>query len=212
MSPERISVIIQQKIEAYDPSGNLDHTARLILALMSLRHSRTKLHVERVALMAEEVASDMGKDARQAFFSGLLHDIGKLVLPYHLFADQSITDDEFSEITSHAAAGHKVLEPFHLYTALVAGIHHRAQDRGYGLTLTDFPEDMPLSQVKKVLNIAVIVGVCDFIDAWQNRGDTLRDGRKKTDLDLRSLLLEKYPDDSQVVDLALVAADKVRTI
>jgi hypothetical protein len=212
MSPESISRIVQKKIEEYDPSGNLDHTARLILALMSLKHQRTKRHVERVALMAEYVALNLGKDARQAFFSGLLHDIGKLVLPYNLFADQPITDTEFAEITSHAVAGHEVLEPFHLYTALVAGIHHRAQESGYGLTLADFPADMPLMQVKKVLNIATIISICDFIDAWETRGDTLRDGTKKADVDLQTMLLDRYPNEKLAIGLALTATKEIHEI
>ena len=209
MSPESISRIVQKKIAEYDPSGNLDHTARLILALMSLKHQRTKRHVERVALMAEHVALNLGKDARQAFFSGLLHDIGKLVLPYHLFSNQEITDDQFAEIRSHAVVGYEVLEEFHLYTALVAGIHHRAQESGYGLTLKDFPPDMPLMQVKKVLNIATIISICDFVDAWETRGDTLRDGTKKADLDLRQVLLDQYPNEAMAIGLALTAAKEI---
>ena len=77
--------IIQDKITTYQPKGGLVHSTRLFLALAGLNHQSTKSHVENVSLLAEAVAIALKKDAKAAFFAGLLHDIAKVTLPSSLF-------------------------------------------------------------------------------------------------------------------------------
>jgi putative nucleotidyltransferase with HDIG domain len=100
---------VQNKITKYKPKGGLDHTARFFLALCELNHESTKDHVERVALLAEATAKFLKKDAKAAFFAGILHDIGKLVLSAKLFDGHNVDTAEYNEIKTHAQAGFKQL-------------------------------------------------------------------------------------------------------
>ena len=95
----------------------------------------------RVALLSEEVARRQEKDAKAAFFGGLLHDIGKIVLPHQLFDGHDIDPVEYTEVKKHAIAGFEVLRKFHEFVALCAGTHHALYASGYGLELKDFPSD-----------------------------------------------------------------------
>ncbi|MCK4800291.1 HD domain-containing protein [Candidatus Parcubacteria bacterium] len=184
----------------------MDHTAKLVLALCSVNHEQVKEHLERVALLSEEVAIMLGKDAKAAFFGGLLHDIAKIVLPYDLFYDnKSINEKEYEEIKTHALAGFEILRDFHEFTALCCGLHHSLYEHGYGLSPKDFPDEWDLVIIKKILAISTIISICDFIDAFTHRENSMNSQYNKKENSLEDMLKEKYPDDHQVIDIALLA-------
>jgi hypothetical protein len=201
-----LSAAVERRIVAYRPKGGLDHTARLFLAICSINHPRVKEHAERVALLAENTALALEKDLKAAFFAGLLHDFGKIMLPPELFQEKvKISERDFAHIKTHAVSAFRVLQPFHPFIALCAGLHHALYKMGYGLTLKDLPEEWSLATAKKVLDISTIISVCDFIDAATHRKTKLRGTKAEKKSTLRQLLLEKYPDDRLVVRAALKA-------
>lgn len=201
-----VSEKVLQKIKDHCPQGGLDHTARLILALTSVNHPQVKEHIERVALLAEATAKKLGKDSKAAFFAGLLHDVGKVLLPAELFDGHNINAKEYAKVKEHALVGFEALKDMYAFTALCAGLHHKLYKAGYGLNIEDFPKSWSLATIKKVLEISVIVSVCDFIDAFTHRETKIKDGSDLASSDLRQMLLNKYPDDHQVVKSALAVA------
>jgi response regulator RpfG family c-di-GMP phosphodiesterase len=98
--------IIQDKITSYQPKGGLVHSSRLFLALAGLNHKSTKAHVENVALLSEAVAKALKKDAKAAFFAGLLHDIAKVTLPSPLFDGHNISTEEVPVLIWHSIVSH----------------------------------------------------------------------------------------------------------
>jgi putative nucleotidyltransferase with HDIG domain len=166
-------------------------------------------HVERVALLAEAVAVRLGMDAKAAFFSGLLHDVGKILLPYRLFEGYDISDEEYAEIKKHAILGSEALRNDYPFTSLCVGLHHAMYDRGYGLTMKDFPEDSSPALVKKILIISTIVSISDFIEAFTHRGSKIKDGSDKAGADLKTMLYAKYPGDALLIDVALDEFPKI---
>jgi len=206
----KIETLVYRKIDEYKPKGELNHTAKMFLDISSVRHHNVKGHIERVALMAEGVAKILKYDSKAAFFAGLMHDIGKLVLPYSLFEDKDITPQEYAEIKTHALAGYTMLKNKHLFTALCAGLHHALYESGYGLTIADFPKNWNPKLIRKVLNIAAVVSVCDFIDAYTHRHTKILDGSGKESEDIEVMLKTKYPEDQPIIEAALrVSKDKL---
>jgi putative nucleotidyltransferase with HDIG domain len=199
----KVETLIERKIRGYNPRDGLGHTARLFLALCGVNHPQVKGHTERVALLAEAVAIELKKDPKAAFFAGLLHDIGKLILPYELFDGHNINNVEYTEVKKHALAGFKVLKQLHYFTAFCAGLHHALYTAGYGLSIKDFPAGWSPSTIKKVLEISVIISICDFIDAFTHRKTEIKDNSDKNTPDLKGMLEKKYSDDHQVIDIAL---------
>ena len=181
----------------------MDQTALFFLNLCSIRHQNVEGHCERVALSAEAVAKKLSKDAKAAFFAGIFHDVGKLTLPADLFSGREITDEEYTEIKTHAQSAFLALQNQHMFVALCAGLHHAMYCNGYGLKLRDFPKELSPATVKKILEISTIVSICDFIDAYRHRNSAIRDGSNASTQDLKQMLYAKYPDDQIVVDLAL---------
>lgn len=193
--------VIQNKITAYQPKGGLIQSSKLFLALAGINHESTKTHVENVALLAEAVALVLKKDAKASFFAGLLHDIAKITLPATLFDGHNVSLEEYTQIKKHAQDGFSALMNLHMFTALCAGLHHNLYKTGYGVTIDDFPKNWSPATIKKVLDISMIISICDFIEAFTQRKTKILDG--STAPDLKTMLYEKYPEEKQIVDTAL---------
>lgn len=197
-----LSKIIDSRIEGYNAKGSLGHTAKIYLTLAEVYHASTKAHTQRVALLAEATAKKLKKDVKAAFFAGLLHDFGKILLPSELFDGHNITPDEYARVKQHAQAGFLALKKLHCFTALCAGLHHALYQAGYGATTEDLPRQWSPSTVKKVLEISTIISICDFVDAYTHRATKILDG-SGTEPSLKEMLYKKYQDDHQTVDVVL---------
>ena len=194
---------ILRKINNYQPRGGLGHTAKLILSLSAVNHLQVKKHMERVALLSEQTAKRQKKDDKAAFFSGLLHDVGKILLPYKLFDGHNINPEEYSEVKRHAIAAYMAMEDKHLFTALCAGLHHNLYNKGYGLKTNDFPASLSPATIKKVLDIAMIISICDFVDVFTHRDTKILDDSDKKSANLKKMLQKKYPNEFQTVEIVL---------
>jgi hypothetical protein len=203
-----VSEIVLRKIDQYKPSGNLDHTARLFLALYNFQ-PLTKGHVERVALLGEATAVVFEKDAKAAFFAGLLHDVGKIIFGSELFSGFDISRDEYEKVKSHAVNGFLALSEFHLFVALCAGLHHNLYKFGYGINLEDFSSEISPATAKKILEISGIISICDFVDAFVHRQTKIQDSSDAATQDLEGMLREKYPEDHILIGIILKVNKKL---
>lgn len=192
-------------IKQYHPQGGLDKAAILVLNLLGIGHYLVRQHAERVALLAREVARQLKWDDKAVFFAGIFHDIGKLTVAPHLFDGREITAEEYAHVKQHAIAGFRALRDLYLMTALCAGLHHAMYQKGYGLTIADFPKGLSLRTIKKILEISTLVAICDDIDATLSRKTSLKDGTQ-AGLSLEGRLAQKFPDDTNIVRLALEVA------
>jgi len=102
------------------------------------RDSETRGHSERVSLLGEVIAEEMGlseKEITQIRTAGLFHDIGKIGVPDSILLKEGpLTDEEFLQIKKHPAEGEKILStysPFSELLPIVRGHHERIDGRGY---------------------------------------------------------------------------------
>jgi len=197
---------IAKLMAEYAPMGHLEHTTRLILKLFGVNHAKVKEHAENVARLAVMIGKEMKKDVKAILYSALLHDLGKLLLHADLFSGRDISAEEYAEVKRHSVMAFQALGDEHMFVAMCAALHHAMYDKGYGLSMEDFPPGLQPKTVKKILEDATIISVCDFIEAFTHRKTKMM-GRAV--LDLQSPLKEKYPDDHLVVEKALAAADKL---
>ncbi|MDA3855195.1 MAG: HD domain-containing protein [Candidatus Woesearchaeota archaeon] len=98
----------------------------------------------------------------QLVFAGLLHDIGKIFVPWNiLHAPRKLSKEEFQIVTKHAEYGARLLKniPGLEFAYSAAGNHHwRSDGTGYGLDLKG--ESIPLG--------AKIIMLGDLNDAMTN--------------------------------------------
>ncbi len=171
------------------------------LAIATVRHDGVKEHAIRVATLAAKAAVKLKLDARAAYVAGILHDVGKIALPCHLFDGHKITEEEYADVKKHVRLGFEVLKGKYLFTGLVAGFHHALGKSGYGLSIKDFPENLSLDTVKKILDIAALIAICDYVDAATTRSTILKNGASGTSL--REALEKKYPNSILEIDTVL---------
>jgi HD-GYP domain-containing protein (c-di-GMP phosphodiesterase class II) len=122
---------------------------RLFARLVSERDQETAGHCERVAHNCVVVGRRLGlsdHELRQLYWSGMLHDLGKISVPEAiLHKPGKLTDDEFEIIKMHAVHGAEfilsVSEDFEQLAEAVRSHHERWDGAGYpdGLKGTQIP-------------------------------------------------------------------------
>lgn len=138
--------LLAGKSHAQQPSGSL---ALLSLARsLEVRDPATKGHAQRVAAYARQLASRLGwgdEAARQIELAGLIHDIGKLVIPVAILTKPApLTDREWRVVQRHPVLGEELCRPLPTLAKLLPVIrchHERWDGLGYpdGLKGTAIP-------------------------------------------------------------------------
>jgi putative nucleotidyltransferase with HDIG domain len=180
---------------------SLQDVINFYLAIATVRHDGVKEHSVRVATLAAKAAVRLKLDVRAAYVAGILHDVGKIALPCQLFDGHNISEEEYADVKNHVRLGFEVLKDEYLFTGLVAGFHHALGKSGYGLTIKDFPEDLSLDTVKKILDIAALIAICDYVDAATTRNTLVKDGAAGESL--REALEIRYPNSIMMIDTVL---------
>lgn len=133
---------------------------RAFVAALATKDDVTRDHVVRTSALAIRVAMRAGLPAatvRDVALAGLLHDVGKLVVPGEILRkDGPLTDDEFDVVRTHSEVGDDLLRripPLTGVAPLVRAHHEQVDGRGYpdGLHGDD---------------ITVEMGIVSVTDAW----------------------------------------------
>ena len=159
---ERKKADEQIKLQVVQLQAALMRTVEVATNLSGMRDRYTAGHERRVAEIAAAIGALMGFDAQRQQglrVAGLLHDVGKIVIPAEILAKPSrLSAIEFKLIQQHAQTGYEVLKDveFPWPVAEVALLHHERMDgSGYPQGLKG--EAIPVE--------ARIVAVADVIEA-----------------------------------------------
>ncbi|WP_417383797.1 HD-GYP domain-containing protein [Gimesia sp.] len=132
------------------------------ISTLDAKDPYTRGHSERVALIAQQLAKQLGYSGeflQDIYLSGLLHDIGKIGVDDGILRKEGkLTDEEFAQIQKHPMIGYKILTGIKKLKNILPGIrnHHEQIDgRGYPDGLRG--ADIPL--------MARIIAVADAYDA-----------------------------------------------
>ena len=136
---------------------------RALLAELAEKDAYTEEHTRRVALRAAQVGDELGLSPgrlRDLAIGGLLHDIGKLVVPDSILKKPAaLTDEEYRVVMQHVHTGEALLRELGgfspLVLRLVRGHHERFDGSGYPRAVAGDP--IPLD--------VAILAVCDVYDA-----------------------------------------------
>lgn len=133
---------------------------KLILKIMmfdDLPTYRHSLRVEKYSLELAKILSLSKDKIKRLRLSALLHDFGKITIPYHLLhKEEKLTKEEFEIIKQHAVIGYRLLRDIHFFKESLPDIlnHHEKLD-GSG-----YP-----NKIKTLDEVTQILAVADIIDA-----------------------------------------------
>lgn len=158
---------IQEK-EHQNQKLQLNFMKNIIISLSSLLEIHdmyTKNHSENVAKVARKIAKAMGlpeEEVAKIYYAGLVHDIGKTVIPSEIINKiEKLTDEEFAIIKKHSSYGYEALiktEELKDIADVVLQHHERYDGKGYPLHHKG--DEIPLG--------ARILCVADAYDAMVN--------------------------------------------
>lgn len=134
--------------------------AMLAIARYEQYDAYTFGHVVRVALLAMQLADSLTQDAelvQRIGLAALLHDIGKVRLPFEILYSQGwLTAEQRRELMRHAVYGAEILLAQKEVDSLVVGVafgHHLAfRGRGYPRTLIEEPAS-PATRIVKICDV-----------------------------------------------------------
>lgn len=135
---------------------------RALTSAIDAKDPYTRGHSDRVARISVRLAQELGCDAetcRTIYFSGLLHDIGKIGIDDNVLRKPGrLTDAEFEHIKTHVEIGYRILRDLRKMSQVLPVVlhHHESWDgRGYPYGLAG--DNIPF--------LARIVAVADAYDA-----------------------------------------------
>lgn len=126
----------------------------------------TFLHSVGVCTLLVAFCRSVGMDAettRQAGLGGLLHDVGKALVPDEILNKPGrLTDEEFEAIKMHPVNGHEILKNILSIGSIPLDItlHHHERMDGTG-----YPDKLAGDGISKLAQMAAIVDVYDAITA-----------------------------------------------
>nr|MCH9655080.1 HD domain-containing protein [Planctomycetota bacterium] len=108
------------------------------ISTLDAKDPYTRGHSERVALIAQQLAKQLGYSGeflQEIYLSGLLHDIGKIGVDDGILRKEGkLTDAEYLQVQNHPMIGYKILSGIKKLKNILPGIrnHHEQIDgRGY---------------------------------------------------------------------------------
>ena len=178
---------------------------RSMVSSLDAKDAYTRGHSERVALVARGLAEELNlssNDVQDIYFSGLLHDIGKIgVSDAILQKPGALTKEEFEHVKRHPMIGYNILSPLGNLQHVLPGVrnHHEAFDgRGY-------PDGLVGEETSLM---ARIMAVADSYDAMRS-DRPYRDGMslQKTESIFREEAGKQW--DPKVIDAYFRARDNI---
>ncbi|HKL75397.1 MAG TPA: HD-GYP domain-containing protein [Halanaerobiales bacterium] len=131
-----------------------------IIRMLEIHDLYTRGHSEKVANLSKDIAKELGLSERKvndAYWAGMVHDIGKILIPdYILNKESPLKDNEFEIIKKHSIWGYQTLsatEDLQNIARFVLFHHERWDGKGYPRGLKG--DKIPL--ISRILAVA---------DAW----------------------------------------------
>jgi PAS domain S-box-containing protein/putative nucleotidyltransferase with HDIG domain len=146
-------------------SESLERTIGALASTVEARDPYTAGHQLRVAKLAAAIGRKLGmteSDVRGVYLAGLIHDIGKIVVPSEFLSKPGrLSKIEFSLVREHAEAGYNIIKGIQFpwpIAEMVRQHHERLDGSGYPRGLSG----------EAILPGARILAVADVVDAMMS--------------------------------------------
>ena len=179
--------------------SNRSATIDAIIETINQKDQYSQEHSRRVSELSVKIAKHMGVSDNmisEIKTAGLLHDIGKIIVPTHILNKASkLTNDEYVEIKKHSEIGYRILNSVSSMREIAQYVfchHERIDGKGYPRGLMG--KDIPIQ--------SKIIGIADALDAMMT--DRLYRGRLSKEECKKELIKYKGTQfDSEGVDAVI---------
>jgi HD-GYP domain-containing protein (c-di-GMP phosphodiesterase class II) len=157
------TAVAQHVVQEITDSVSRNSEALIGLARIKVADDYTYMHSVAVCALMVALARRLGlgeAETRSAGIAGLLHDLGKAAMPLAVLNKPGkLTDEEFTLIKSHPAAGHAMLTASNSVDAIALDVclHHHEKTDGSG-----YPKGLVNGDISLYARMGA---VCDVYDA-----------------------------------------------
>lgn len=179
-----------------------------IIATINQKDIYSEVHSKRVSQISMKIGELLSLDANtinDLKTAGLLHDIGKIVVPSHILTKKGkLTDSEFAEIKKHSEIGYRILNSVSSMRDIAQYVfshHERIDGKGY-------PRGLKGDEISLQ---ARIISVADALDAM------LADRLYRNKLSIEKCKLELVNNkgtqfDEDIVDVVVEHIDEIEKL
>jgi len=174
------------------------------LGIIKGRDVPTYEHCVRVGLKGRDVGDFINQEPKILFYSGLLHDIGKILTNQgSLKKNTGFNSKDMKELKKHPKEGYVILKEIHGFSAEVLLRHHLFQEKPYPEILPDLPEEFSKSTRVMIDYFSRLLALIDFYDALTTRkNDKFEKGkiRLPTKKESKQIIIEKNRDQEYFIN------------
>ena len=155
--------VVRELVQDITESVMRNGSAIISLARLKTADNYTYMHSVAVCALMVSLGRQLKLSAAQisdAGFAGLVHDIGKAVVPMEVLNKPGrLTDDEFEQVKSHPSKGWQLLKDSGVTNAVALDVclHHHERMDGAG-----YPDKLAGDQISLMARMGA---VCDVYDA-----------------------------------------------
>lgn len=137
-------------------------TIETVLSNINNKYDKEKIHTERTSRFCESIARELklsSKEVEDARISGILHDIGKIIVPQEILNKTGkLNKEELEIIRKHPVTGYQILKSVDEFSYLAEAVlyHHERLDG------TGYPEKL---KGEKIPLLSKIITVADAYEA-----------------------------------------------
>ncbi len=138
-------------------SGYFDELLDVYLSIIDIKHKYTRQHSHRVAQVSRLIATHAKLSAdhiNDIYYAGLLHDIGKVVVPQHVLNKPSdLSEEEYNLIKSHPEYSYQILSKVSIFENIAKmARHHHEKFMGGGYPMNIKGDEIPVGS--RIISIA----------------------------------------------------------
>src|SRR5271157_2695985 len=183
--------------------GNQDDI-RAYLLILKNRDEATYQHSIRVGILASKIAiyaAKPGISAKMMLWAGLLHDIGKALIPPGVLTKKAVfTQDDYAAMEPHVKYGWDMLTSVHDYTAHIIVRHHQFGPHPYPEVLPPLPDHLK-DKADQIRIAARLLALADYFDALMNRDNDRNGSAPLTPKMKREIYMRDNSDEKDLVEL-----------
>ncbi len=172
--------VLEEALELEGVSPSNRGSIKTYLQILRNRDEKTYEHSIRVGVLASQIAiyaAKPGISARMMLWAGLLHDIGKALVPPSVISKTSnFSGEDTAAMEPHVKYGWDMLNNVHDWTAQIIVRHHQFGPKPYPAELPPLPEHLR-DRAEMIQTAARLLAMADYYDALKNRNND-RNGQK----------------------------------
>jgi putative nucleotidyltransferase with HDIG domain len=200
-TPEQI---LDEAFETEGVAQNHRDDIKDYLHILKNRDPKTYEHSIRVGVLASKIAlyaAKPGISAKMMLWAGLLHDIGKtLVPPGVLTKTTNFTPEDYAAMEPHVKYGWDMLNSVHDWTAHVIVRHHQFGPHPYPAVLPPLPEYLQ-AKAELIQTAARLLAMADYYDALTSRGNDKNGKKPLTPSERREIYMRDNADQKELAEL-----------